>query len=309
MKSLTILALTIGLATPALAQIPVNQCGQVLSAPGHYVLTANLCNAFGVGGSGTGLTISASRVHLDTAGHAVSAFLTGIVINDGLSHLRIDGGGLIAGGDGVVIGGDQDVTLNNVTLLADASIGTGKALILRGANRVSLTNTTLSSAGCLGGPVISGTVENGLFASNTINGGGCEIAGGIGLDGADNTIRNNTISLPGDFAGFAINVGSDTLIEKNTIQLLASPTSRATDKIGIELTGDGSHVKSNTITGNTPNALYGIFAAQGAIGNTITKNSVSGNEFDLFESNGPPCVNTWKKNTFQTSGGAVACIN
>ena len=49
--------------------------------------------------------------------------------------------------------------------------------------------------------------------------------------------------------------------------------------------------------------------AQGAVNNTITKNNVSGNQYDLFDSNGPLCVNTWKQNGFQTSGGAVACIN
>jgi Periplasmic copper-binding protein (NosD) len=75
---------------------------------------------------------------------------------------------------------------------------------------------------------------------------------------------------------------------------------------GIDLTGHSNLVNGNAIQGNANS--YGIFAAQGAIGNTITSNSITGDQYDVFDSNGPPCVNTWKRNTFQTSGGAVACI-
>jgi hypothetical protein len=53
----------------------------------------------------------------------------------------------------------------------------------------------------------------------------------------------------------------------------------------------------------------GILAETGATHNRIIKNTASANIADLYESNGPPCVNTWRDNTFGTSGGAAACIH
>ena len=50
----------------------------------------------------------------------------------------------------------------------------------------------------------------------------------------------------------------------------------------------------------------GILAESGAKHNRITKKTASGNIADLFESNGPPCVNL-RDNTFHSSGGSTAC--
>ncbi len=59
----------------------------------------------------------------------------------------------------------------------------------------------------------------------------------------------------------------------------------------------------------TPLSVDGIETDAGATHNSIEKNAVSRNQADLYESNGPPCVNVWRNNVFQTSGGAVACIH
>jgi hypothetical protein len=62
MKPMTILVLVFAVVTPALAQTPVNQCGQVLNQSGDYVLTTDLgCGCSGINGIGFGgITISAS---------------------------------------------------------------------------------------------------------------------------------------------------------------------------------------------------------------------------------------------------------
>jgi hypothetical protein len=309
LAELLIVAMAVAFAAPAFAQIPVNQCGQVLSKPGNYVLTTDLCDGPPNEVLETGLVINASNVHLNTAGHSISAFFPALVIDDGVSNIRIDGGGSVFGGTGVSIGASRDITLNNLTLFGSASSGAGIAVELNGAKRVTVTNSTIEFVGCGGGgPAISGTVDNGLFSHNTITSGSCAgFIGGIGVDGADNTIRDNTIN-PLSTPLYGISVTSDTVIAGNTITLTPPESGAATEMIGIDLTGHSNLVNGNTIHGDANTNSYGIFAAQGAIRNRITNNTAEGDQYDLFDSNGPPCVNLWKRNTFQTSGGAVACI-
>jgi len=301
---LLVVAMAVAFAAPAFAQIPVvNQCPapQVISKPGNYVLTTDGCS----------IVISASNVHLNTAGHNVYTVLNALMIDDGLSNISIDGGGSLYGGTGVVIGASRNITLNNLSLSGNVSYTTGIAVELNGAKGVTVTNSRIESDGCPGGgPAISGTVDNGLFSHNTITGAECGPVGGIRVDGTNIVIRDNTINAQNDEGAsfYAISVTSDTLISDNTITLTRPEFVAASEIVGIDFTGHSNLVKGNTIQSNANTNSYGILAAQGAIGNAITNNNVMGNQYDLFESNGPPCVNIWRHNKFQTSGGAVACI-
>jgi hypothetical protein len=293
----------------ALAQTPVNQCGQVLSEPGKYVVTTNICKFTGIAPA-IPLTITASNVKLNTAGFTIGSLSAALEIVDGVSGVTINGGGTFF--DGVRIGAVKNITLDHLTLTASASFTTAPVVQLKGTNKLSITNSTISQEGCTGAAGVVGMVDKGLFAKDIFETGTCGPTGTIMLTGTKNTIRGNTITLQNGFANvsYAISVDSDSVIDGNTISLenggLPLPQM---NEIGINLMGDSNQVKNNTIQGSVPNQNYGIFVAHSATGNSITKNTVSGNQFDLFDSNGPPCVNTWKRNSFQTSGGAVACIN
>jgi hypothetical protein len=303
LAELLVVAMAVAFAVPAFAQIPItNQCPgpQVLSKSGNYVLTTDSC----------GIVISASNVRLNTAAHGVSTILTALVIDDGLSNIRIDGGGGLSGGTGVIIGASRNIMLNNLSISGNVSYTTGIAVQLNGAKGVAVTNSKIESGGCpASGPAISGTVNNGLFSHNTILSFGCGTNGGIRVDGANIVIRDNIINSQNHLVPFyAISETSGTVITGNAITLTPPADGVARQMVGIDLTGDSNLVNGNTIQGDANANSYGIFAATGAIGNTIIGNTAKGNQYDLFESNGPPCVNIWRHNKFQTSGGAVACI-
>jgi parallel beta-helix repeat protein len=95
------------------------------------------------------------------------------------------------------------------------------------------------------------------------------------------------------------------LIQGNTIEQAGA---------GISLNGDSNTIMNNAADGASPpsvprQSVYGIFAAAGASHNLIDGNAVNGDRADLHDSNGPPCVNRWVRNHFETSSGAVACIH
>jgi hypothetical protein len=124
--------------------------------------------------------------------------------------------------------------------------------------------------------------------------------------GTGNVVKNNSMTednagaFPG---GIGIQVPSHNQVIDNHVNQFTT---------GIEVSGDYNSIIENTVTGISsavPDpSQRGIETLVAAEHNTIKKNTVSGNATDLYESNGPPCVNTWRKNTFATSGGAVACI-
>ena len=91
LAELLVVAMAVAFAAPAFAQIPVNQCGQVLSQPGYYVLSAAINNEICNIGP---IVISASNVHLNTSGQSFAPVGSpALVIDDGLSNILIDGGG------------------------------------------------------------------------------------------------------------------------------------------------------------------------------------------------------------------------
>ena len=116
LAELLIVAMVVAFAASAFAQVPVHQCGQVLSKPGNYVLTAALNNEICNSGS---IVISASNIHLNTAGQSFSPVgAPALVIDNGLSNILIDGGGFLGLATGVVIGASRNITLNNLLIPA-----------------------------------------------------------------------------------------------------------------------------------------------------------------------------------------------
>jgi hypothetical protein len=274
---------------------PVTHCAQVLNASGEYVLIGNLnCDSQG------GITISASNIHLNTAGFGVNAIGAAATITDGISNVRIDGGGYLSGGSGLIIGKDHHILVRGLaTIHGDPDFGsTETGVEIDGGTDVVVIGNHID--GVLG---ISGTVNNGAFSNNTVLGDSIG-NDGIVLTGHGNVIRDNTITLSGASNGnTSISVTDRNLVQNNIIKEAG---------IGIDLTGDSNRVPGNTVAGdpNSPSpSKFGIDAESGAIHNVIERNTVTGNQFDMNESNGPPCRNVWRNNKFQTSSGAAACIH
>jgi hypothetical protein len=106
--------------------------------------------------------------------------------------------------------------------------------------------------------------------------------------GSDSEVRRNTI-----VGNTGLEVDSNTKVSDNTVEA----------GVGIVVSGTG-----NTIRGNTANNFPGIEVLPGATGNLIEDNTAPG--FVDGNPGAPPdCANTWKHNTFVTTGGAgAACI-
>jgi hypothetical protein len=291
--------LTAGLGRVAAAPIPVNQCGQTLDARGgNYALTGNLncgCET---------ITISANKIHFNTAGFTVTSTCNVVALSDGISEVTIDGGGGLIGGGGIAIGADRHIEVKNISVSGDGDLGGNTdGIRLSGAKDVGVSNCMIG--GVFG---IAGTVDNGTFTNNTISAGSIAPNGGIVITGKSNLIRNNSIAgNAGNSTNASVGVGvsdNNNRVANNTVDQF---------NIGIEFSGNSNVVTNNTVTGTGPSvpdpSADGIEAESGDKHNRITKNTVSGNVDDMFESNGPPCVNTWRDNTFSTSGGAAACVH
>jgi parallel beta-helix repeat protein len=293
--------LPILLLTPALAiavSLPVTQCGQVLDVKGgSYVLAGDLSCS-----QNPALTISANRIRLDTAKFNVTTIGNALAISDGVSDVTIDGGGSLSGGGGVTIGQDRNITITNVTLSGEGDLGgSSGGVAITGATNVKISKCTIS-----GVFAINGTVNRSVFSDNGVTATSLGATGGILLDGDHNSVADNTLteSNAGAATGnVGISVSHNNRVSDNTVNGFY---------IGIEFTGDSNVVTGNTVTGTGPSvpdpSNDGILAESGAKHNRITKNTAGGNIADLYDSNGPPCVNTWRNNTFSTSGGATACI-
>jgi hypothetical protein len=308
--------------------IPITECGQALDVAGaEYVFGSGLLNCCGA--SGATVTISANRIHLNTAGANIVTVCSAVAIIDGVSDILIDGGGRLVGGGGLVVGKDRHIVVRDVTLGGEDDLGGSMAgvqinrardvtltgcqifgsqsiaLQMNGASGVTAINNNIS--GAFG---VYGTVDKGVFANNsvTVSADAAARGRGIAVTGRGNLIANNSLNLPG--------LGSPT---RDDIGIIVSSHSRVLGNIvnqffiGVELSGDFNRVIENLITGRsmgtTPLSINGIETDTGATHNSIEKNAVSTNQADLYESNGPPCVNLWRNNVHQTSGGAVACIH
>ena len=307
MRAARTILLTFGLVTISslalakAAPTPVTQCGQVLSVPGQYVLPSSLNCGAPVCPNGA-ITITASKVRLNTNGQTVSAICAAVVVADGVSNVHITGGGSLLGGSGVIIGNASNILIQGLAQINGSSdLGsTETGVEIGGGKNISVINNHI--AGVLG---INGTVTNGLISGNTLNAVG--IAGsGITLGGSGNIIRDNVITQSGAASqNVAISVAGHNVVERNTINQAG---------IGIFLSADHNKILNNTVHGASPPTVpvasqNGIQAAPGAIQNTIVRNVVMGNQSDLLDANGPPCMNVWRHNHFATSSGAVACIH
>lgn len=275
--------------------IPVTQCGQVLDAPGEYVFSGVLgCDELCPSAA---ITIRASNVHLSFAPESqLLPLCTGVVISDGVSNIAIEGSGGGGFGAGLIIGRDHHVVVRALNI--GSAGGHSAAVEIDGGHDIVIENSTI-----FGFYGILGRVNHGEFSRNVI---GADVPGGQGivLNGHGNVIEGNVLGLGQYFENVSISVADGNVVKNNVI---------SGGVIGIRLAGNLNRVFANTIVGaavpdNPTGTQEGIETAVGAIHNIIKRNFVSNCRYDLFESNGPPCLNVWRNNHFATSSGAVACI-
>ena len=189
------------LATLAGAQawaVNIASCPFAISAPGNYVVTANLTCP------GDGITITASNVSLNLNGHIMTGSTTGIGIflspNSGrLNHVGISGPGLIQTFTfGIAISNIDDAQVSLVTVA-----GNREGVAAASVNRLNI-----------GSNVIVRSIVVGLQMQFSMNVAvtGNQVVGnalGIQLAAGSATISGNTVS-GNSGAGIDIDFGGNT---------------------------------------------------------------------------------------------------
>lgn len=266
---LTGLALAlVGTGVPMQAQTSITSCPYTITAPGTYVLGADLgpCAA-------EGILIEASSVLLTLNGHTITGSLPGATVGIGvpaglgLSGITIQGPGYVRNFNaGIAIHNADNIQVSKVTSANNVTYD----LVADTVTGLVLTQNVLARNGGVG-LYLNGST-NGMVQHNDISG---NAASGIVLTGG----------------------GSGNLVENNIVN--------GNNADGILITENGDQIRSNTTNGNQNS---GIHVAAGAGGNQILRNTSEGSStgFDLEDDNASCGTNSWRKDTFFTSN--AACI-
>lgn len=192
---LTGLALALaGTGVPMQAQTPITSCGYTITAPGNYVLDANLgtCPA-------EGILIEASNVQLKLNGHTITGSLpganVGIGVNPGgvvgLSGIQIQGPGLVQDfAFGIGISNVDNIQIRKVT----SSNNTTYDLVAHTVTGLQLLQSVLARNGGVG-LFLNGS-SNGQVKQNDVSGNGASgmvLSGGSGNLVQDNTVDGNDV--------------------------------------------------------------------------------------------------------------------
>lgn len=267
--------------TQAWAVTPIASCPFTISAPGNYVVTADLTCM------GVAINVNASNVTVSLNGHIITSVVgingVGIsvspVAGPRLNHVGISGPGVIQGFNT----GDISIQL---------------------ADYVQVTRTTLVGSALLGG----------IFAQNvtylTVAGNVIAANGGVGLtlaqsNGAQVTGNQIVANLVGIF------------LQSGDSNALAGNDASGNTQSGIGLGANfgpvpltNTRVSSNTTNGNGLSGIQVFPLLVGSFGNEIFSNvsSVGNKAFDMEDDN-PGCgTDFWSSNVFFTKS-PVACIH
>jgi parallel beta-helix repeat protein len=295
-------ALSILAVQPAAAATEINACPFVIVAPGQY----RVANDLVLLGAGACITIQASDVHLNMAGHTMTGPTSCNVPSVPLSF-------------GIVVGAVSNVHINNGTVGGGFTEG-----IRLNATTDSRVNGMLVTQNCLFGIRLVNAMHNSFHAITvelTMN--PPQHCAGYRLDASNgNVITSNKIVRNGE-AAF-----DDTGIElfgsnSNTIQS-TEVSDNIADGIQLLANSDSNVVRSNTVTNNvghgiqagslsdrnliqankvTGSAGAGIYLQLGATFNTVQANTSLGNNPLLGDArdDNPACDNNvWMSNHFVT---------
>jgi parallel beta-helix repeat protein len=304
LTGLAALLLSVG---PARAEsTPVTECGQVLSAPGKYHLTADLGPC-----TGDGVVINASGVHLTLAGFTI----TGTSSTAGCSFGNVQAGVLVQTPGGPSGPGLSFVDVNGGTVTGFF------AGILLGASFSRVSAMTVADS-CLWGIAALGT--HNLIDTNVVT---RNRDVGVHLFSSNNvTVRSNDISGNGG-CGLFINGSNGSTIRDNIV--------RNNRREGICSYGNANVIEGNDASGNFEGILVsgmgtvvrdntahrngngGIVIGAGSSGNRVMGNTAwSNGQADLSDGNAGCDTNSWRRNVFETDsvadvsdgGAGTGCI-
>lgn len=281
------IAVTGGTIVPALATstpIPVSSCG-VLNEPGKYVLTTDLPTD---DSPCVSIQIVADNIDFNLNGHEMIGnpfdFIP-IGLADGISNVFIHNGTVIGRAEGIYVGNDSNITISDISFPGNAGPFFFGAIDIQGGSNLRITDNTFGGGNGGGSSIEALGVSNSVFSGNVFTG-----LGFVGLENA-----------------FLLKQSSGNMISGNTINI-GSAFGSGGDGVVLEAGSSGNMVRGNTIkvlsAGFFP-PVFGIYIEPGATNNSIQSNTVTGG---VYDGNGPPCVNSWKNNTFSFASGAVACI-
>jgi parallel beta-helix repeat protein len=283
-------ALTGVLATLAGAQAwavtPIASCPFNISAPGNYVVTADLtCPA------GIAINISASNVTVNLNGHIITGpaginsigiWVLPILPALRLDHVGISGPGLIRGfNSGAISIFESDYVQVTQTTVANSSLAVG----------IVATNVKYLT---MAGNVIAG------------NNAGLSLALSTGAQVTGNQVVGNT------GPGIVLGSGDSNVLTGNVVSG-NSGSGIVLGSISANAPLTNSRVSSNTTNGNGISGIQVVSPLfPGSFGNEIFSNtqSVGNTVLDLEEDNTvPPCgTDFWSSNVFFTKT-LLACVN
>lgn len=297
--------LVLSLAILAIPALPAHAghigCGAALGPGGSFALDSNVGPCVGPGAA---ITVDSAMLDLAT-------FTVSCTAGDGLvligQKATLTNGTVDGCERGVVLGGTGRHRVSGVTSQNSQSLG---LLLDIGSDKNRVSDSTVTGTSGDGVNVdsdknrlerndFSGNGSDGVevngdrntLTGNTANDNGSD---GIDVDGDDNKVVGNTANGNGD-NGFEVD-GDRNLFTQNT--------ANGNDDDGFEIDDDDNKVKANVAMGNSGN---GILVELGNTGNSITKNTATGNGVDLQDQNGDCASNSWKNNTFDTK--SPACID
>jgi len=280
-----------GTAVPALAVTSITTCGFVISAPGNYVLNANLLNC-----TGDGIDVLASNVSVNLNGYIINAGSPSsfIGVNVGipaspirLNHVGIQGSGLIKN----FVAGVNITRCDYCQVALVTSAQNANGMSADHVNYINVgSNVLVANTGA--GLLLSESV-NGVVAYNEISGNGSSCPGSTSLPGG-----GTSLVVCGQ--GLFIEDSSANTVNNNTL------SGNLANGLWQDHESQFSRIYSNVTDGN---AGVGILI-DGSGGNGIFNNTSSrGNgTFDLQDTNFACGTNTWGSNVFFTSNPST-CIH
>jgi len=267
----------------AWAVTPIASCGFTISAPGNYVVTADLKCA------GTAITINASNVSVNLNRHIITSVAG--VPGDGISvspllppapprlnHVGISGPGLIRGFSGGIQMFDSDYVQVSLTTLAG---NTFAGLYASGVNYLTLDGNVIAENGGFGGVLLVNSSSDQVTGNQVVGN-----TTGIWLGSGDSDVLTGNVANGNSGSGIVMGVSGSAYPLTN------------------------SRVSSNTTNGNSTSGIQVVTLVAGSSGNEIFSNlsSVGNKNFDLEDDN-PACgTDFWSGNSFFTKS-PVACVN
>jgi parallel beta-helix repeat protein len=268
-------------AAPALAvaQIPIKSLPYVIEKPGSYALVRSLTT------DGGGIIVAASHVSIDLGGFVLMgnrASGDGIALRGSQSDLAVFNGSITGwSGDGIEADEGLNVNLHDLRVSGNGACG------LRAGHGAIVSNVVLLANGGSGLVSFEGLVATGLSSTNNAL-WGLEAGTGAVLTGN---------SIVGNFAGGMLVENSSRVTGNSVVNNGLLGGDRSADDCtagtlaGIAVSGEGSMVMDNVVTGNGL-GLQLMKGGNEVAGNVVKQNRanyqfVEGNQLDLVVSELP----------------------